>query len=464
MTIWLALEDYADGERAFRAGALLDDAVVPVATLVASGLAVVSFNAGTMTAPLNGFLAQRGSKPSTFQADGDLTAMLLAAGAIGGGGGGGVTNVTASAPLASSGGATPNLTIAAATIFAPGSMSAADKTKLDGITAVVSSVGATAPIASSGGATPTISIAAATPLIPGSMSAADKAKLDGIAAGAAVASVGATAPVTSTGGTTPTIALAAGTSTNDLLTWNGSAWVSAELPGRSRGFRSTSLADHYAAGSAGLVPGADNFIAIVGWVPQANRNGAKIETLAECRNGATGWAIRYEYGILTVLAFDSVGGVASAIVPTTGNYAPNQERGKLHMIGLRAFQSGGLLNVEAWLGPERYNTSVAGAGMAPGTLGTFQLANAITFGDESAVNGTITGFAYFDSTVTDAQMRAIMGDAIQRGRIDPNALAWDAIYQGTDVQTAPATWSGTPAALNRVGSPTGVAATYFPPA
>lgn len=51
----------------------------------------------------------------------------------------------------------------------------------------VTSVGGTAPIASSGGATPTISISAATALAAGSMSAADKSKLDGIAAGASIA-------------------------------------------------------------------------------------------------------------------------------------------------------------------------------------------------------------------------------------------------------------------------------------
>lgn len=46
---------------------------------------------------------------------------------------GSVTAVTASAPLTSSGGTTPNLAISAATTGAAGSMSAADKTKLDGV-------------------------------------------------------------------------------------------------------------------------------------------------------------------------------------------------------------------------------------------------------------------------------------------------------------------------------------------
>jgi len=53
-------------------------------------------------------------------------------------------------------------------------------------TAQVTSVTGTAPIASSGGTTPAISISAATTSAAGSMSSADKTKLDGIASGAEV--------------------------------------------------------------------------------------------------------------------------------------------------------------------------------------------------------------------------------------------------------------------------------------
>src|SRR5580765_403016 len=48
----------------------------------------------------------------------------------------------------------------------------------------VTSVTGTAPIVSSGGTTPAISIVAATGSVPGSMSAADKAKLDAATAAA----------------------------------------------------------------------------------------------------------------------------------------------------------------------------------------------------------------------------------------------------------------------------------------
>jgi hypothetical protein len=121
-----------------------------------------------------------------------------------------VASVSGTAPIVSSGGTTPAISITAATISAAGSMSAADKSKLDGIAAgaevnvnadwnavsgdaqilnkptIVSSVTGTAPIVSSGGTTPAISITGATISAAGSMSSADKSKLDGIAAGAEV--------------------------------------------------------------------------------------------------------------------------------------------------------------------------------------------------------------------------------------------------------------------------------------
>ena len=121
-----------------------------------------------------------------------------------------VALVSGTAPIVSSGGTSPAISITAATTSAAGSMSAADKSKLDGIQAgaevnvnadwnatsgdaqilnkptFVASVAGTSPIVSTGTTTPTISITAATTSTAGSMSAADKLKLDGIASGAEV--------------------------------------------------------------------------------------------------------------------------------------------------------------------------------------------------------------------------------------------------------------------------------------
>ncbi len=148
---------------------------------------------------------------------------------------GAVASVSGTLPISSTGGANPFISIAAATDAAAGSMSGADKTKLDGIGAgaLVVSVGGTLPISSTGGANPVVSIAAATGAAAGSMSGADKTALDGTpaaivaaanaAAAAAVATseaytdahavtaVGAAAPITTTGGLTPQIGISAAT-------------------------------------------------------------------------------------------------------------------------------------------------------------------------------------------------------------------------------------------------------------
>ena len=151
--------------------------------------------------------------------------------------------VQGTAPITVTGTTTRTVAISAATTSAAGSMSSADKTKLDGIAtgaevnqntfsnvavagqttieadgktdtltlvagtnitittdagadsvtisasggaAGVTSVTGTAPIVSSGGTTPAISISAATTSTAGSMSSADKTKLDGIESGAQV--------------------------------------------------------------------------------------------------------------------------------------------------------------------------------------------------------------------------------------------------------------------------------------
>jgi hypothetical protein len=110
-----------------------------------------------------------------------------------GGGTGTVTAVTGTAPIVSTGGTTPAISINAATTSASGSMSAADKSKLDGIAngaqvnvptnlAQGTRTTTTVPVTSSTGTTATLDIA--TGFLAGVMSSADKAKLDGIAANA----------------------------------------------------------------------------------------------------------------------------------------------------------------------------------------------------------------------------------------------------------------------------------------
>jgi hypothetical protein len=164
---------------------------------------------------------------------------------LGPGGGGAIDNVFGAAPIVSSGGVSPTISITPATEAAAGSMSAADKTKLDGITpgAAVASVSGVAPIASSGGTTPAISITAATEAAAGSMSAADKTKLDGIIGSdggtAATVTSGQTYNVLSTdkairfdttGGSAATADMAAPSYIGQRITFYWWAWSVAQVP------------------------------------------------------------------------------------------------------------------------------------------------------------------------------------------------------------------------------------------
>jgi len=142
-----------------------------------------------------------------------------------GGGGGLVDSVSGAAPVTSTGGVNPIVGITAATDLAPGSLSAADKTKLDGLTpgAAVASVSGTAPIASSGGTTPAISITAATTVAAGSLSAADKTKLDGLTIGPTTGTT-AQRPVAPTTGH-----IYFDTTLLQYIIWTGTVWI--DLPG-----------------------------------------------------------------------------------------------------------------------------------------------------------------------------------------------------------------------------------------
>lgn len=87
-----------------------------------------------------------------------------------------VLAVAGTSPIVSSGGTNPTISISPATTSTPGSLSAADKIKINNIKTTSYEL----PLVTSGGLTETISINNATGSTSGVMSATDKAKLDSI--------------------------------------------------------------------------------------------------------------------------------------------------------------------------------------------------------------------------------------------------------------------------------------------
>jgi hypothetical protein len=119
---------------------------------------------------------------------------------------------------------------------------------LTGNTGTVTGVTATAPVVSSGGTAPVISMAAATASVNGYLTSTDWSTFNNKGSGT-VTSVSATAPITSSGGATPNLAMAAANSTTngyltstDWTTFNnkGSGTVTAVSVVSSNGFAGTS--------------------------------------------------------------------------------------------------------------------------------------------------------------------------------------------------------------------------------
>ena len=181
----------------------------------------------------------------TVEADGHVTSASSGAPPV--------TSVTATAPIASSGGATPNIshdasgvaagtyTNATITVEADGHVTSAASGTPGGVTAVT----ATAPIASSGGATPNISHDASGVVAATYTNATVTVEADGHVTSAAsgtapVTSVTATAPIASSGGTTPNIThdvsgVAAGTYTNATITVEADGHVTSAASGAPGG-------------------------------------------------------------------------------------------------------------------------------------------------------------------------------------------------------------------------------------
>lgn len=113
MAKFLVLNDYVDSVRHIAAGDIVDDTQQPITELEAAGLAFVAYDPATMDSVIARFRSQRaiGTQPSLT-----LLALMFAEGLEG------VSSVGGTAPIVSSGGPTPVLSITAATTAAQGSV------------------------------------------------------------------------------------------------------------------------------------------------------------------------------------------------------------------------------------------------------------------------------------------------------------------------------------------------------
>ena len=152
-----------------------------------------------------------------INADNSVSALSASAfrTAIGAGTGDGtVTSVSGTAPIASSGGTTPAISISQAGASTDGYLSSTDWNTFNNkqpAGTYVTSVGATSPVASSGGTTPTISMPQASGSVSGYLSSTDWTTFNSKQpAGTYVTSVTGTSPIVSSGGTTPALSLASG--------------------------------------------------------------------------------------------------------------------------------------------------------------------------------------------------------------------------------------------------------------
>lgn len=310
--------------------------------------------------------------------------------------------------------------------------------------------------------------AAELPFVPaGTIAANDvQAAVEEVATDAAAALAAGLATKADDAATTAALATKveqpAGLVDGDMLVYVGGAIARAVEP---TGFQSSNLADHYAAAVAGVAPGADDFVAVALCAPFTNREGTGNYVVAENVLGSTGWRIYWSYGALLVEAFDGGGALVQA-GPGVNDYIVARAKGKLHAIALRARQVGGLLSIEPWLGPVRIGVAVAGAaGMDPAAGGTLKLGSSTIF-DGLAFSGGVYGFGYKAGTMTDDEMRALMGRILRTGDV-PTSMGLDLVYRGRDLaQGSPAGALWAPAVgagnLARQGAPAGSRA-YFPP-
>jgi hypothetical protein len=212
------------------------------------------------------------------------------------GSGGTITSVTATAPVASSGGFTPNISISQSSTSTDGYLSSTDWTTFNNKgSGTVTSVTGTAPVVSSGGTTPAISMAAANTSTNGYLTSTDWNTFNGKGSGT-VTSVSFTGGIiTVTNPTTTPAFTVAGTSGGIPYFSSASTWAS-----------SAALTQY------GVIYGGG-----AGGSPVATAAGTTGQVLTATTGGAPTWASPATGGTVTSVSVVSANGFAGTVATAT---------------------------------------------------------------------------------------------------------------------------------------------------
>ena len=257
-----------------------------------------------------------------------------------------VTSVTGTAPVVSSGGTTPAISMAAASASVNGYLTSTDWSTFNSKgSGTVTSVTGTAPVVSSGGATPAISIAAASASVNGYLTSTDWSTFNGKQpAGAYLTAVTSDAPLTGAGTAASHLSMpAATTSVSGYLTstdWNtfnnkgsGSVTSVSFTGGIISVATATTTPALTVAGTSGGIPyfasgttwassGALTQYGVVygggaGAAPVATAAGTTGQVLTATTGGAPTWAAPATSGTVTSVSVVSANGFAGTVATST---------------------------------------------------------------------------------------------------------------------------------------------------
>jgi len=233
-----------------------------------------------------------------------------------------------------------------------------------------------------------------------------------------------------------------------------------------QGFKTTNLADVYRSNANGVLPGANNFVAVGLTFPFDNRDTGGYQLLVNnfFQSGAEiyGWGIYWSYGNITVGYIRNNGGTGFLEEASVAQSAWNDvhRKGTFQAVGIRLSGAGpsSAGTLEIWLGGAIFATSTAAGNGAlrVNTGGPLNLGGGGLFFQELAMQGACCGLGYFEGTTTNDNMRGIMIDSLQIGRVPTGRLAWNVIANGSQMLTIPATFTSTVGSVlfDRIGSPT----------